>query len=418
MAFHDPLVDLKLVHTDGENLVSALATTIVDASADACCVEEFSSLYSREFNRSLEGIGIIDATVIHINDHSLYYLTTRDLGIPGMAQREFRLKVLWKTDHDGNVIIDITNTTGCDKSHPVKPKTVAASAHTVWKFQALPPIENVSQTRVTFMSRADLKGTIPSQIINKMVPKFASIVPDLRKKFDRKREIDALNRSLIVKRLINAPIQRAAERTAFCGSFESKEINYGAFPLSSAWVKVTGRGEGHGKTIFKISTPIEDVAAYFWHFESRIQEEISGDIQRIVEERRGEWELIVKRIQMVEIKHGGRHDARKFRSILRLHKPSSSTIEITVDPVEENVGRTPRPSSLKLSRRLAGLPAARDSMRRSLRKSIAGGNIESNAVSGASAIGAKERLSFILTKISDSTKVEFTTSLSLGSHVS
>jgi len=191
----DPKVNLKLVHLDGESLVTGVVTTVVDTSVEECAANEFCSLYSRKFKRSARDRGITDFTVKCINDHSLYYLTTRNLGvlIPGFAEREFRLKATWKKDDLGNALVYFEDTSECDITHPVKSKSVVTSVQTFWFFEPLPSIGGVPQTKVTLTSKVNLRGAIPSRIMNALAPRFASTVSDLRKKFDRNRSIDTAN---------------------------------------------------------------------------------------------------------------------------------------------------------------------------------------------------------------------------------
>jgi len=163
----DSKVNLRAVHLDGESLVAGVATTTVDASVEECASYEFCSLYSRKFKRSARDRGITDMTVKRINDHSLYYLTTRDIGVPGFAEREFRTKVTWQKDEHGRVMLDFSDTTDCDGIHPVKPQSIVAEQHTVWYFETLPPKGDVPQTKVVFATKVDLSGAMPSRVMSR-----------------------------------------------------------------------------------------------------------------------------------------------------------------------------------------------------------------------------------------------------------
>jgi len=134
----DSKVNLKLVHLDGESLVAGVATTVLDASVEDCASYEFCSLDSRQHKRSARDQGITDMAVKRINDHSLYYLTTRNLGvpIPGFADREYRTKVMWEKDEQGKVGVYFYDTNYCGATHPVKPKSVVGSVQTFWFFES------------------------------------------------------------------------------------------------------------------------------------------------------------------------------------------------------------------------------------------------------------------------------------------
>ena len=200
----DEKVELKLVHNDGESLVTGVATTVVDASAEDCAASKFSSMYARSMSKQAKEKNITDHTTIRINDHSLYYLTTRDLRVPilGFAQRDWRIKVTWfKSVVDNSIFIYFSDTAECDETHPVKPKSVVASAHTVWKFQTLPMIGEIPQTKVIFTSKVDVGGAVPSAIMNRLVTRMVRNISDMRKLFDKSKDVDAYRRLVIVEKM-------------------------------------------------------------------------------------------------------------------------------------------------------------------------------------------------------------------------
>ena len=75
-------------------------------------------------------------------------------------------------------------------------------------------------------------------------------VSDLRKRFDKSRQIDAWSRSKIVAEL--TAIDTESNIAIFAKKFadvEGKQKIKGAFPLADTWCKVEGKGKGWGRVI-------------------------------------------------------------------------------------------------------------------------------------------------------------------------
>ncbi|GMI20019.1 hypothetical protein TrCOL_g10403, partial [Triparma columacea] len=171
----DERVKMKLVHVDGASSGTGVATTVVDGSADECAANEIISLNSRNERKKAKMNGITTMKVVNVNPHTLYYITTRKLGIPGFSPREGRSKVTWYKEDDGKVIIDVADTKELHKDFPVKAGNVVVKIHTVWVFEPLDSIGGVPQTSVTFMTKVDLGGIFFSSIVNKLAPRFLGV---------------------------------------------------------------------------------------------------------------------------------------------------------------------------------------------------------------------------------------------------
>ncbi|GMI43693.1 hypothetical protein TrCOL_g6405 [Triparma columacea] len=201
----DERVKMKLVHVDGASSGTGFATTVLDASVEECAANEFY-LDSREFKKGAKERGITDYHVKNVNDHTLYYITTRNLGLPGFVPRDGRSKITWFKQEDGKVIIDVTDTDELQVDFPVKAGNILVKIHTVWVFEPLDPIGVVPQTSVTFTTKVDLGGVFFSSITNKIAPQFLGVLSDLRKKFDKSRDIDGFKLLQTVD-IINNEIQ-------------------------------------------------------------------------------------------------------------------------------------------------------------------------------------------------------------------
>ncbi|GMI18146.1 hypothetical protein TrLO_g4614 [Triparma laevis f. longispina] len=93
-------------------------------------------------------------------------------------------------------------------------------------------------------------------------------------------------------------------------------------------------GKGWGKTSIEVRAGMEEVAAFFWDFDSRANIEISDNIERrIVNE--GDWKRVVIRMQRLTSKHHGHHSNRRFVNEMTLHKLDDETMLLLARPVDE-----------------------------------------------------------------------------------
>ena len=120
-------------------------------------------------------------------------------------------------------------------------------------------------------------------------------------------------------------------------------------------MKVLNAGSGWGRTTATVTADLEEAAAFVWDFESRAHIATTGDIERVVGERRGPTEMVVKRRQSVDsTKFGGIHRERTFRNVMKICKVDSDTIMITMEPPEESERRA-RTARKTLAERLGSL---------------------------------------------------------------
>jgi len=178
---HDGNVVMQSVHMGEESIMCLLARTVVDASADLCIAYRILCYESKEEKRKKH---FLRATVKHINDHSFYYISKRSIGFP-FNPREARSKVVWRKEEDGKVVIDVSDTKDLMEEYPLDEGSVLASVHSVWMFEPLKPIGEIPQTAVSFVSRVDPGGNIPTKLVNHLGKRFLSPVSDLRKMFDQ-----------------------------------------------------------------------------------------------------------------------------------------------------------------------------------------------------------------------------------------
>ena len=74
----------------------------------------------------------------------------------------------------------------------------------------------------------------------------------------------------------------------------------------------------------EVRADLDEVAAALWHYDSRMNYEISGDVERKVEadgtSSEGHFEATIKRRQKLEIKRFAHHRARIFKSKIQMHR--------------------------------------------------------------------------------------------------
>jgi hypothetical protein len=184
----DDRVEMSKVHIDRTSLVTGVATSVCNANMEECASWVYTFIDSKEERSKIGQDGLVDYKVKHNSKHSLYFQTTRDLGIPLFKQREFRTRVIWKKEED-RLMIDVTDNDE-EWCGPVNKGAVLASVKGFWLFESLDPVGAIPRTKVTFATKLDLKGNIPAIVINRLAPQFLSQVSTLRLYFDKSAQID------------------------------------------------------------------------------------------------------------------------------------------------------------------------------------------------------------------------------------
>jgi hypothetical protein len=115
-----------------------------------------------------------------------------------------------------------------------------------------------------------------------------------------------------------------------------------SFPLADTWVKYLGPGKAWGSAVVLVNAELEEAAAFWWDFVSRVHKSTTGDIARQIIERKGDWEIVTRRIQKSEgsisgLTHGRGAKAREFLNLMKLEKSDEDTIIIVMDPFEDSI---------------------------------------------------------------------------------
>jgi len=97
--------------------------------------------------------------------------------------------------------------------------------------------------------------------------------------------------------------------------------HHGGFSSTSkTWIKILGAGRGLGKTVVAVRAGLEEVAAYFWDFESRENALVNGGLVGVIEEKLRDFQIIVK---------------RDGSFLVKLHRVDQDTVVITMEPSDE-----------------------------------------------------------------------------------
>jgi hypothetical protein len=267
----DERVKMKLVHVDGASSGTGFATTVVDASVEECAAFEFH-INSREYKTTTKVNGILASSFKESNKHNLFLRQIRTLGVPGFSYREGRMRAIWKVESNGSIILSVADTEDLKEEFPVDPGSVFVSAHSVWYFESLQSIGNVQRTAVTFISKMDLKGAIPTSLSNIIVPQFLAAISTLRKRYDQSKEIDAFNRQQMIEKFEEIAIEgEPGIESHFDEIHGAQEISSG---LTGTTMIKAEKGMGWGKTSITARASHKEVAAFFWDLKSGVESQL------------------------------------------------------------------------------------------------------------------------------------------------
>ncbi|GMH52305.1 hypothetical protein TrRE_jg5725, partial [Triparma retinervis] len=173
-------VTMKFIYLEGETQGIGICEAVIDASLAECVTYEFIK-DSREKQAKL-GKKYKAIETKKLNGHSQLYLNRRSLGAQGLSEREWRTYCCWKKEEGDKFCWTVYKDTDLlNDDLPLSSGTVLASATTTWMFEALTTHGGIPQTRATFTSRVDIKGSVPSFVMNRLSTGYASSMIELRK---------------------------------------------------------------------------------------------------------------------------------------------------------------------------------------------------------------------------------------------
>ena len=161
----DVFVSMESIYEEGSTSGIGRAVTIVDASIEDCAAWEYVRV-TRGRLRSHRKNGGLEKSVVKLNNHCDLYHNAVDFGIKTFAPREWLSKVVWKMMEEDTMIVCFEDTEHDDFPLGAGKDYVRASSGSFWKYERLPEVRDIPQTRVIYVQQADLKGFIPTFLIN------------------------------------------------------------------------------------------------------------------------------------------------------------------------------------------------------------------------------------------------------------
>jgi hypothetical protein len=189
----DPLVDMGSIFKDGDSSAIMRATCTVDAAMEEIGSYEFS-LETRSRKERYYNFGGIDRGLIRESMHSQLYKVCYEFGVPGVYPREWVSRILWKKVDDETMLLVVVDAEVDE--YPKKSDRVRAKAKTLWEYKKLPNLNGVPQTRVSYFTQIGFNGIIPKAIANSRGVKLLNYLSNVRERFDRGSEIDAMRRKV------------------------------------------------------------------------------------------------------------------------------------------------------------------------------------------------------------------------------
>ena len=325
----DPRVQVRAIRNNEKGSATGIGVTIVDADVATCLAYEFTK-DSAEALAERKSKKIIEASVEHLNDHSHLYYSVRELDLQRFSKRSFYVKGVWEMcSSDGTAFLayeDVERDFADDEGNTL------ASIQTAFMFEPLQSIGSYIQTKVTVVAKVDLKGSVPSSAVDYIVGKSTSGLSSLWRRFDKSFEIDALRRTEIAQKI------RQAERVAeddFLFRFQERKgrLKVKESAIGKPFIKVTGGSKGWGSISLFIIATIEEVAAFLLDFESRANTAATGDIERVVLKKRGDFQKTVRRMQILKCKNDTSEEF-KFLNTMCLDVIDDNTVVILMEPEE------------------------------------------------------------------------------------
>ena len=262
---------MESTHEEGGSTAGiGRAVTIVDASIEDCAAWELARV-SRERMKDHYKWGGLGKSLLKLNNHSDLFYNVIDFGVKTLAPREWVSKVVWKMVDKDTMLVCYEDVED-DRFPPSAGKGyVRASSGAFWKYELLPEVRGIPQTRVTYCQQIDLKGFIAALVMNSRSVQTLEYLSSMRQKFDKSMEIDAGHRSAIVQLIELKEESGGAETLAqFEALFKERE---GSEPPTSSFRGAdsklqteAGNGRAWGSTRLNVHASLEKVAAFLWDF--------------------------------------------------------------------------------------------------------------------------------------------------------
>ncbi|GMI34265.1 hypothetical protein TeGR_g4017 [Tetraparma gracilis] len=229
------------------------------------------------------------------NDHSFYRRVVRPSRVPGVRPFEILGKMVWKWVDADTLVVAFRS--GVLKDYPESRAFVRPSILSLSKFERLPPVSGVPQTRFTHAIQADFKLsalTSPLFLKRLLVDQLMSVC-EARDYFDQSVKIEmasraALRDELRIRAKYSAEQTEILKRgaTAF-GLFERARGKttkvLGPPSVSQELLFTSDSSLAWGRSIGLVAADKEDLIAYVWDTEARSRWTRSHEKRAILEKK-------------------------------------------------------------------------------------------------------------------------------------
>jgi len=207
----------------------------------------------------------------------------------------FRQVLVWKQTEGKLVVVaaDIES-----EEFPLgSSKHVRGQSLSFWEYERLAPQAGVPQTRVTYVIKIDLKGSIPKFIVNSKAVSYLMYLSSMRMRFDKSMEIDAASRAAHVESIAgeggggyteeeNEIVEWGVNLFNLFDAMKTKKIKLPS-PLASARIGFSADSSdthawGWGSTTVRARP--KEVLAFLWDTRSRAIRS-KDDLEKSVDEQ-------------------------------------------------------------------------------------------------------------------------------------
>ena len=181
---------------------------------------------------------------------------------------------------------------------------IRGKASSLTRFEKLPDIGNIPQTKMTYFGHFDLSGNLPKKAIKKAIPGGLMPVERLRRKLDKTFEIDQANQRAYLDKMddylkdsysitetaqINSSLGRLHEFDELTNKkFIPSETPY----MSSEIAYKKGDRSIFGKATAIVRANPRNIIAYQWDFLSRKSRKATTLNKKVIEEPNGHNRLL------------------------------------------------------------------------------------------------------------------------------
>ncbi|GMH81209.1 hypothetical protein TL16_g08858 [Triparma laevis f. inornata] len=339
----DSFLVAKSVHVDNESLVAGSAHTVIDGSLENVAAYEYLKM-SRGQLKVWGKKGGLEKFTKRINDHSQYYVQARDLKVPGLTVREWRTKVVWKRLEEDTIVVVYEDTNDLDEE--LGQKNLRGTATTIFTMERLAPMGKIPQTLVKMTTRVDVAGSVPSFVMNRLAKAFTRNLSKIREDFDRSKEFDRENRAIFVQAVTSfASMPRLqgvrGVEDAFKASMDAvpmaEQENIKGFAMVDLRVHVPeGGGKCWGRAEGEVPSTLEEIASFFWTFDSRAYIAINGNEGRKVTSKKSAFKKSILKYRVIG--SGGEKKLRQAKRIfyneMTFNWIDQNTVIIALEPID------------------------------------------------------------------------------------